>query len=86
MKVERESKMFWVWHNNKLSYKKGYYCKTCQKQYDGQLWWFPRLGYTLWLDVQCFNDKEKAVEYAKTVLKSEIKELQDIYNKIKGEK
>jgi len=86
MKIEdRENKMFWVWCDNKLSYEKGYYCKPYQKEYDGKLWWFPKLGYTLWLDIQCFDNKERAIEIAITLLDTQIIKLKEIKSKLKGQ-
>ena len=81
---KRECKTFWVWHGNKLSQLEGYYCKPSQKQYDNQLWWFPSIGYTLWLNIQCFTDKQKAVDIAKTMLRNDIEQLQGILKNIEG--
>lgn len=72
MDVNREHKTFWVWHNNRIFQAEGYLANNGQQEYNGRLWWFPDLGYTLWLDTHCFIKKEDAVKKAKQDLKLKI--------------
>ena len=78
MKEEKE-KLFWVWHKDTISQEKGFIRNSpSQPEYNGRIWWFPSLGYTLWKNTHCFNSKKEAVDYAKKDVVNRIEELQKL--------
>jgi hypothetical protein len=74
-----DEKLFWVWHQDKISLEKGFKRDSpSQPEYNGQLWWFPSLGWTLWKETHCFDSKREAVDYAQKDVMKRITVLQKL--------
>lgn len=79
---EEKSKIFWLWLEDEIFKAKGFEGNPQQQEYDGQLWYFPSIGWTLWKDIHCFDTKKDALKYAKEDIALRIKNLKELEDRL----